>query len=566
MNVAELIIAALKRMDVKYIFGIPGGAIEDLNTAIYNNRFITPIVAKHEEGAAFMADGFARVSGELGVCCATSGPGASNLITGLASAYADSIPVLALTGQVATSVFGKGALQEASAEGVDIVSIFRTFTKYSGMLITEERAQYMIQKAIRLATTGLTGPVHLNLPINLMKNTVPAEPMPCSVMANTRLFNGEAIDHAARKLVRARRPLIIAGWGVALSRAAYELRDLARLLRIPVVTSPKGKGVFPESDDLSLGVLGFAGQPEAKEYAIDGDVDVILAVGTSFNEMLTGGWNNKLLPTDELIQIDINVENIGKNYCATIGLPGDARIILLELYRAVEQIMERYDIEIFDRNDLAELKQKHRERDTPPQTREGLYHPRHLIADLQRSCPEDTIYFADMGSIMAWSIRYMKIDIPYSFMMGLGFASMGYAVAAPVGAKLARPQRPVVALVGDGSFQMNGFEVATAVNYQIPVVWVVFNNSMLGMVYHGRKLFTNEIPDGLTSRFKRVDFAKVAEGLGARGITIDKPGGITPELMDEILASGYPTVIDVIIDEEAVPPIHSRIRTVDKLS
>ncbi len=566
MNVAELIMAALSMVQVKYIFGIPGGAIEDLNTAIFNNDEIQAIVTKHEEGAAFMADGYARASGELGVCCATSGPGASNLITGLASAYADSIPVLALTGQVSTSVFGKGALQESGAEGVNMVSIFKTFTKYSGMLITEERAQYMIQKAIRLATTGPTGPVHLNLPINLMKKEV-TDKLTFSLNSNVRLFDCEAIKGAAEKLVTAKHPVIIAGWGVTLSRAAYELKELAQIMNIPVATSPKGKSVFPESHELSLGVLGFAGNPVAKEYVIDQDVDVMLAVGTSFNEMMTGGWSDCLRPKDCLIHVDVNPENIGKNYDVSIGLIGDARVNLKELCKAVVDVRSSMGLRRPELDkEVVKLKKKHAKDDKPAVTRAKLYHPRHLIEDIQASCPADTIYFADMGCIMAWATRYMTLDFPYSYMMGMGFGSMGYAVAAPVGAKLARPDRPVVAMVGDGSFQMNGFEVATAVNYDIPVVWIVFNNAMLGMVYHGRKLFSKPIPEGLPAPFKRVDFVKVAEGLGARGIRIDTPRALTKELMDEVFASRRPTVIDVIIDEEAVPPIHSRIRTVDKLS
>lgn len=566
MNTAELIVHTLKHMEVKYVFGIPGGAIEDLNTAIYNEEFIQSIVSKHEEGAAFMADGYARVSGELGVCCATSGPGASNLITGLASAFADSIPVLALTGQVATSVFGKGALQESGAEGVNMVSIFRTFTKYSGMLIDERRAQYMVQKAIRAALSGRTGPVHLNLPINMMKKEVPEERV-CSLKMDLRTFDAEGVKKAAEKLVAAKHPVLVAGWGVSLSRGAYELLELAQLLKIPVVTSPKGKGVFPENHALSLGVLGFAGNPAAKNYVIEEEVDVMLAVGTSFNEMMTTGWNRKLAPSDCLIHIDVNHDSIGKNYCAHIGLEGDARMTLKELSKAVVDERSAKGIRKGSFVDqVTALKHKERSTDEPPVSNNGLYHPRSLVEDLQKYCPEDTIFFADMGSIMAWATRYMTFTVPYCFYMSLGFGSMGYAVAAPVGAKLARPERPVVALVGDGSFQMNGFEVATAVNYNIPVVWVVFNNAMLGMVYHGRRLFAKPIPDGLTPHFKRVDFAMVAEGLGARGIRIEKPAELTEDFMAEVLANGRPTVIDVLIDEEAVPPIHARIKTVDELS
>jgi len=563
MNTAELIISALRRMGIKYIFGIPGGAIEDLNTAIFNESAIISIVTKHEEGAAFMADGYARVSGELGVCCATSGPGASNLITGMASAYADCIPVLALTGQVATSVFGKGALQESGVEGVNIVSIFRTFTKYSGMLINEQRAEYMLRKAIRSALSGPTGPVHLNLPINMMNKKVVAQGE-CFLQRDIRMFDAQGIKEAVKKLVTATHPVIVAGWGVSLSKAAYELRELAQLLQVPVATSPKGKGVFPENHPLSLGVLGFAGNPAAKQYIIEEDVDVLLAVGTSFNEMMTGGWDQKLKPTDSLIHIDINHCAIGKNYCATIGLEGDARATLKELSKAV--VEERSRLGIRPRTRLAvkvaELKSKAAAEDEVPVSSNGLYHPRCLVEDLQKSCPEDTIFFADIGSITAWATRYMRFKIPYCFYMGLGFGSMGYAVAAPVGAKLARPDRPVVTMVGDGSFQMNGFEVATAVNYDIPVVWVVFNNAMLGMIYHGRRLFSTPVPDGLPPRFKRIDFAQVAEGLGARGIRVEQPGAITPDFMADVLRAGRPTVIDVLIDEEAVPPIHSRIKMV----
>lgn len=567
MNTADLMIDLLGHIGVKYIFGVPGGAIEDLNTAIYHNtKGIKAIVSKHEEGAAFMADGYARVSGRLGVCTSTAGPGASNLITGLATSYADQIPVLALTGQVATSVFGKGAIQESGSEGVNITNIFRNFTKYSGMLITEKRAQYMIQKSVRLALTGPTGPVHLNLPTDLMKKEIEQQSL-CSLTTNARLYDEESVIHAARCLVAAKRPVIIAGWGVVLSRAANELLELAQLLQIPVATSPKAKGVFPESHPLSLGVLGFAGTPLAKEY-INGDgVDVLVGVGTSFSEMMTSGWDEKIKPMDHLIHIDINPEKIGRNYCTSIGLVGDARINLKELCKAIieERSLQYSHIHVNAVIDeVARCRAKHMPENTDFSCRENLYHPQQLIHDIERSFPKNTIYFADIGTSMAWAIRYMTIDRPYSFFVSLGFGAMGYAVAAPLGGKLAVPERPVVAMVGDGSFLMNGFEVACAVNHDIPVIWVIFNNAMLGMVHHGRRLFNTPIPDGIPPRFQRVDFAKIAEGLGARGIRIDKENPVTPELAQMIMNTERPTVLDVWIDDEVVPPIHSRIATVDK--
>ncbi|MDH5297657.1 MAG: thiamine pyrophosphate-binding protein, partial [Desulfobulbaceae bacterium] len=335
MKTSELVVALLEEAGVRYVFGVPGGAIEELNTALYNKGTIRPIVAKHEGGAAFMADGYARVSGKLGVCCATAGPGATNLITALACSYADSVPVCALTGQVATSVFGKGAIQESGAEGVNLVSIFRNFTKYSGMLLNAKRVQYMVEKSIRLAMSGRMGPVHLSLPVDVMKMSVERVASANKGGFAAKMFERQGVQEAARLLLAAKRPAIIVGWGTVLSQGAEALLVLARLLKIPVATSPKAKGVFPESDPLSLGCLGFAGLPVAKEYLVERDVDVLLAVGTSFNEWMTSGWDMRLRPIDHLIQIDVDEEEIGKNYPVSLALTGDARTILEEILYAI---------------------------------------------------------------------------------------------------------------------------------------------------------------------------------------------------------------------------------------
>lgn len=570
MNTAEYIVEMLRQAGVRYVFGVPGGALEDFNTAIFQSN-IRAIVTKHEEGAAFMADGYARLSGQLGVCCSTAGPGATNLVTGIASAYGDQIPVLALTGQVGTGVFGKGALQESGTEQIDVVNIFRTITKYSAMLINEERAPYMLQKAMRLATSGPSGPVHLNLPADVMRRPASSFARPFCTLFEGGVFNRQGVTVVAEKLVEARKPVIMAGWGVVLSNGAGALLELAELLNIPVTTTPKAKGVFPESHPLSLGVTGFAGSPVAKEYLLDGEVDVLLAVGTSFNEMATNGWDKRLNPTDMLIQIDIDTEQIDKIYETALCLIGDAATVLNEICFAVRRQCEA-GVELKHlrgekpfNQEIERLREKHHEDDAAPAMAGDLYDPKQLVRDIQKSFPDNTVYFADMGNNMAWTIRYMTIDKPYTFYTSMGFASMGYAVAAPIGAKLAVPDQPVVSISGDGSFLMNGFEVATAVNYDIPVIWIIFNNAMLGMVYHGRKLFDKPVPEGIPSTFRQVDFAKVAEGLGARGITIRHPSEFTPELVRDVLKAGRPTVLDVWIDPERVPPIHDRIKNVTKL-
>ncbi len=568
MNAAEFIVQMLEEEGVEYIFGVPGGAIEDLNIAVHNSRKIKPIITKHEAGAAYIADGYARVSGKLGVCCSTAGPGATNLITGMATSFADYVPVCALTGQVPTSVFGKGAFQESGAEGINMDVIFRHFTKYSGMVLNENRTQHMVQKAFRMAHTSPSGPVHLNLPTDIMKRTATRE-IPRSYRLETRSFDPEATQAAAAILARAKRPAIIAGWGVSLSRGAKELIKLAELLDIPVAATPKAKGIFPESHPLSLGGIGFAGSTIAQEYITNADVDVLLAVGTSFNEMMSSGWDEKILPVDHLIHIDVDASKIGRNYSTSLGIVGDARTTLKALYQGIKEKLGDDGIAAHTHRSTARpainfLKNRDSLMDEPPDNENGLYHPRNLVEDIRKYFPENSLFFADIGNVMVWALHYLAMDHPYSFFVSLGFGGMGHASAAPVGAQLAAPDRPVVALVGDGSFLMNGVEVATAVEYNLPVIWIVFNNAMFGMIYHGRRMFDQPIPEGLPSKFRRVDFAQMARGLGARGIKIDTPDQFTQELIQDILSAGVPTVMDIRIDAEAVPPMHSRIKTMDK--
>jgi acetolactate synthase-1/2/3 large subunit len=288
----------------------------------------------------------------------------------------------------------------------------------------------------------------------------------------------------------------------------------------------------------------------------------MLAVGTSFNEFVTSGWDKRLRPMKSLIQIDIDCNEIGKNYFVDVGIAGDAKTVLHELaHQLLRQSKTSGRLGTSRRQEVQAIKEEFTvisdTCDSP------TYKPARLIKDLSDSLPEDTIYFVDNGNSMAWAIHHLPITQPSTFYVGLGFASMGFATAAAIGAKLAAGDKPVVSIVGDGSFLMNGMEVATAVNYKIPVIWVIMNNSMLGMVYHARKL--SGIPEGIPSGFEPVDFVKIAEGLGARGIRITEPGQITKGLINEIISSGQPTVLDVIIDQEEVPPIQARIASLEKL-
>ncbi|MFA7009533.1 MAG: thiamine pyrophosphate-binding protein, partial [Elusimicrobiales bacterium] len=311
---AKLLVEYLKQEGVEYVFGIPGAPLMPFYEALYETGWIKPILAKHEEGAAFMADGYARVSGKLGVCCATTGPGATNLITGVACAYADSIPMLVLTAQVATTAFGKGAVQESTYHGVDIVDMFKAVSKSSIMLPSPEKMGDVLRASLRMALSGRKGPVHINLPADFMKKAISASMVtPEQYRVTAHQFDRNAIKEASNQLMHARRPVILAGNGVNLSGGQEELRRLSERLNIPVATSPKAKGAFPENHIYSMGVFGFGASLQAEKYLLSGEVDVLLAVGTSLGESVTCGWDSKLTPSKALIQIDIDPGEIGKN-------------------------------------------------------------------------------------------------------------------------------------------------------------------------------------------------------------------------------------------------------------
>ncbi|MCF6283145.1 MAG: thiamine pyrophosphate-binding protein [Candidatus Polarisedimenticolaceae bacterium] len=574
MNASDLLVWYIEEVGTEYIFGIPGGVLEPLNIAVHNSEKLQGITTKHEQGAAFMADGYARVSHKLGVCCATAGPGATNLITGIASSFTDSVPVLALTGQVATKYFGKGAFQESSSDGINLVEMFRLVTKNSAMIASSALTGSIMRRALRSALTGRPGPVHLNLPVDVMRNEVDVELIPEDMfIPGSTCFDRARIKEAAVLLLRFKRPVILLGNGVTISRAAEEIIELAELLQIPVVTTPKAKGVFPEDHPLSLGVFGVAGTPLSEKYLLNGNVecsekiDGLLAIGTSFNEWGTHTWDERLMPTKALIQVDIDPQELGNNFPFSVAVAGDAQIVVKELLfdikrrlRKTIKIKEKIELR---KRDLECFKSENaRFFDADKMHSEAVpILPQRLMEDINNACPHDSIFFIDIGNNWAWATHYLTVKRPYSFFTALGFASMGYGASACIGGKLAEPDRPVITICGDGGFLMNGIEIATAVDYNIPVIWIILNDSQHGMIYHGKKMLNTE--GGFSTRFKGVDFVKMAESVGAKGIKITKPGELNQELLNRVIESNYPTVIDVRIDPEEAPPISSRIETLE---
>lgn len=568
LPVVEIILRYLENEGVTHIFGIPGGPLMPLYEALYASGRIRPILAKHEEGAAFMADGYARVRGGLGVCCATTGPGATNALTGLACSATDSIPVMLITAQVATWSFGKGAAQESSAYAIDVIDLYKPVAKRSVMLINPATIAETMRGLLRSALTGRPGPVHLNIPADLAKRPSRADIVPARhYRVPTQSFDRDAVRRAARLLLDAKRPAILAGHGVALSRASEELRRLAERLVMPVATSPKAKGCFPEDHSLSLGVLGFAGSPQAQDYFTSGDVDVLLVVGTGLGEQVTNAWDPRLLPSEALIQVDVDCDQIGRNYPVATGIVGDAKAVLTELYYQIgrEALARETDAPLETRRtQLRNFKAAHprMSEETSLEDRSLPLKPQRLMRELQEALPSNAILFVDIGNGMAWALHYLRISRPNSFFVNLGFASMGHAVAAAIGGKLAAPGRPVVCLAGDAAFAMNGFEVHTAVENDIPVVWLILNNGGHGMVYHGERVqFKGKF---VSSKFSRpINVAGLAESLGALAYVVEKPDELAG-ILSAALKAGRPAVIDARVDLEAVPPTANRFETLDR--
>ncbi len=556
LTVADVLLKYLEAEGVEYLFGVPGTSLVPFFAALNRNGSIKPILTKHEEGAAFMADGYARVKNSLGACFATSGPGATNLVSGVATSFLDDVPIFVITGQVETSVYGKGAFQDSSREGIDSVKMFEPITKHSHALVSRLKAVEDIREALRMAYSGKRGPVHLSIPKDIQSAKIECgEISPSMYRFHQEYFDRHLVIDAAEQLVRAKSPAILIGTGAVYSGACDDIKELAEMLSIPVATTPKAKGAFPEDHPLALGVLGLCGSPLAETYIKSKTHDVLLVVGSSLNQITTMSWDQRLAPTKCLIHINIDPAEIGKNYQAHIPLVGDAGAVINEIsFRVLRHLTKKEKHWKKREEGIARIKRK-----------TGMYinpeklvsdhiplKPQRIINEIQESLPEDAILFVDVGNSICWAIHYMKFKRPDSFKTPFGLLTMGYGIAAAVGGKLAAGDRPVICLAGDGCFMMNGMEVATAVNYDIPVIWIVHNNAKLGLVHDLQSFSLGE--KHVATTFKQVNIAEIAQGLGAVSYRVKKPGQLK-KILPEAIALKKPVVIDCIIDPTEVPPL-----------
>ena len=554
MSGAQALLESLERQNVDTIFGILGGAILPVYDALYDNKKIRHVLARHEQCAAHEAEGYARASGRVGVCIATSGPGATNLVTGIANAYLDSSPIVALTGQIPTCgvnssyMIGRDAFQEA-----DIMGITTAITKYNYQPRAVSEIPQMVTNAFHIATTGRPGPVLIDLPKNVQTNI---DQVKFTDKHNIRSYklpqppDHTKINQAAALLTKAERPILLIGGGAILAGASDELIKMSDLLMAPVATTFMGKGAFPENHPLSLGSIGMHGNPAANRLI--SEADVLLAVGTRFSDRATTNLDT-FAKDAQKIQIDIDAAEINKNIPIDIAIIADAKVSLKMLLTATSEKLKKGEGKAWTKR-VKEAKEQ-----LSPLLKENPHDmiPKALLSELRKLLPQNGIITTEVGQNQMWSALYMQALQPRTFISSGGLGTMGFGFPAAIGAKAACPDRIVIDIAGDGSFIMSEQELACSVMEDLPVIVVVLNNNVLGMVAQWQRTLYDRRYNAINLG-KTPDFVKLAEAYGAQGIradSIDKFKSAIKTAMN----SKVTTVIDVPISSETdvvpfVPP------------
>jgi len=531
---AEILIKSLIKEGVKVIFGIPGGVLLPTLDCLYDCKDIKFILTRHEQGAAHAADGYARATGKVGVCMATSGPGATNLVTGIATANMDSVPIVAITAQVKTHLIGSDAFQEA-----DVTGITRPITKHNYLVKDIKDLARIVKEAFHIASTGRPGPVLIDLPVDV---TLQESEFEYPIGVNIRSYKPTYIGHpgqikrAAKTISESKRPVIYAGGGVIISGAHEELKELAENNSIPVTTTLLGLGGFPETHPLSLEMLGMHGTFYAN-YAIM-DSDLIIAVGARFDDRVTGKID-EFAPDAKIIHIDIDPSAISKNIPVDIPIVGDCKNILGELNKRIKKKPDTSawikQIEIWKEKYPLSYKDDNKLR------------PQYIMDEIYNLTKGDAIICTEVGQNQMWAAQFFKYTKPRTFISSGGLGTMGYGFPAAIGAQVGCPERLVFDIAGDGSIQMNIQELATAANNKLPVKIVIFNNSYLGMVRQWQELFYKKRYS--QTSLKNPDFVKIAEGYGIKGIKVTNKEQVRDALKEAVNTAG-PVVLDFHIEPE----------------
>ena len=540
MSGAHILVESLVKEDVNTIFGYPGGVVLGIFDALFDAP-LRVILTRHEQAAAHAADGYARASGKVGVCMSTSGPGATNLVTGIATAYMDSIPIVALTGQVATPLIGGDAFQEA-----DITGITRPITKHNYLVRDVRDLARTIKEAFHIASTGRPGPVLVDLPKDVTVNEAEFKyPKTVELRGYKPTYEGHPrqIKRAAEQIAKSERPVIYAGGGVISSGASRELREFAHKIQAPVTLTLLGLGGFPASAPLFVGMLGMHGTKCANSAV--SECDLLIAIGARCDDRVTGKVD-KFAPNATIIHIDIDPAAISKSVVVDIPIVGDVKNILAQLMPLVKKC-----------NTEAWLKQVEKWKKEYPLTydkKAKTIKPQYVVEQIYEATGGDAIIATEVGQNQMWAAQFYRFDAPRRFLSSGGLGTMGYGFPAAIGAQIACPDRLVFDIAGDGSFQMNIQELATVVRLKLPVKVAILNNQFLGMVRQWQKMFYGGRYSS-SCLADNPDFAKVAEAYGATGIRITEKRHVRPAIETAIKTPG-PDILDFMVErEENVMPM-----------
>ncbi len=577
-NAADLVVAYLEQIGVEHVFGIPGGAVEPLYDALARSERrggLRHILARHESGAAFMADGYARETGRLGVCISTSGPGATNMITGVACAYDNGVPMLVISGQPSLPSFGKGALQESACTGINTVGMFRHCTRYNSLVSHPEQLEQKLVSALMHAYQAPQGPAHLSIPLDVLRSPVAmgrrAYDLEALLMRKADLVDEGAVLRLADELSQAGRVVFLIGAGAG--DAIEEVLALAETTDALFVCTPDGKGYVNPRHRRYRGVFGFGGHAAAEEL-LRSAPDLVLAFGTSLGEWNSAGWCDAVL-NSRMVHIDSNDENLMQSPMARMHVRGRLKAVCERLLTVLQaEPPAAVPLRVGQTDPVAFLHAA-----DAFASEASPVKPQRLMKALSERCPPSTRFVADTGNSTTWAVHYLQPNDRRLLRQGLGirrtaanerrsgtaswlrvtmdFAPMGWAIGAAIGIARARPNGPVVCITGDGSYLMNGQEITVAAEEGLPVVFVVLNDGALGMVRHGQRLAGAE---SIGYALPGVDFRRMAEAMGIPGHRITSPAELEALDFEAMLARQGPTLLDVCVDPDEVPPMSVRMR------
>jgi len=537
INGAQIIVECLKKEGVEHMFGYPGGVVIPIFHQLFNAPFKF-ILSRHEQGAVHAADGYARASGKPGVVIATSGPGATNLVTGIATAYMDSVPLVVFTGQVSRNMIGNDAFQE-----VDVTGITRPISKHNYLVQDIKDLARIIKEAFHLASTGRPGPVVIDVPVDISNSDYNKFTYPdkIDIRGYKPKYEGHLrqIEKACKLIEASKKPVVYAGGGVVVSNASQELREFVKKTGIPVTTTLLGLGIYPETDKLSLEMLGMHGTYYAN-HAVN-ESDLLIAIGARFDDRVTGNINT-FIPYAKVIHIDIDPASVSKNVMVDVPIVGDCKHVLTEINKRVKAPSIKTWI-----SEVMRMKQDH-----PliyEESQKGSVKPQYVVEEIYRLTKGDAIICTEVGQNQMWAAQFYKYTRPRTFISSGGLGTMGYGFPAAIGAQLARPDKRVFDIAGDGSIQMNIQEMIVAVQHRLPVIIAILNNGFLGMVRQWQQLFYDKRYSHTCINFAP-DFVKLAEAYGAMGIGVLKKEEVEPAIKKALSVTDRPIVIDFRISRE----------------